>query len=290
MDQLQCGKKNDDGSLKLSETLGNNHVIVDTSTYPLVQNGERIADNIKLIEDGSSLIWTYKNSFTSDDDLRTISDKFVIVEIDGSYYVGFDYVSIDKKVTNEAEYKNVDADGYYSDWIVKVTPAKKQVWARVFAEDLGTIGDWDFNDVVFDVTKDNKVVLQAAGGTLPLYLVWKDEKKEVHEAFGVPTTTMVNTHASSNGVDGKTPVTLWSNFYEDASAIKIYVVENGEEREITAITGQPAAKFAVKEAIDWQVEGVKITGKYPNFSKYVKDTSYEAIWYLDNTWYLNGDE
>lgn len=183
----------------------------------------------------------------------------------------------------------VAANNYYTDWIVRISPATKKgttptptpevtTSVRVFAEDLGTIGDWDFNDVVFDITSDNKVILQAAGGTLPLYLEWNKERKEVHEQFKVPTTTMVNTHASSNGEDGKTPVELWSNFNEDASAIKIYVVENGEEREIEARIGQPAAKFAVRKAIDWQVEGHNIIEKYKGFADYVQKKT--EGWYL----------
>lgn len=45
-------------------------------------------------------------------------DKFVIVCIDGEYYVGFDFVS-DGQNANE----RVKADGYYNDWIVKITNA-----------------------------------------------------------------------------------------------------------------------------------------------------------------------
>ena len=62
------------------------------------------------------------------------------------------------------------------------------------AEDL-TIsgGDFDFNDVVFDAVTVNGatvVTLQAAGGTMPLYI----EDNEVHELFGVSQSTMVNTY------------------------------------------------------------------------------------------------
>lgn len=45
-------------------------------------------------------------------------DKFVIVCIDGEYYVGFDFVS-DGQNPNE----RVKANGYYNDWIIKITNA-----------------------------------------------------------------------------------------------------------------------------------------------------------------------
>ena len=68
---------------------------------------------------------------------------------------------------------------------------------RVIAEDLtwgSENGDFDFNDVVFDVKLINnntqvQITLKAAGGTLPLYVA----KQEVHDAYGVSRTTMVNT-------------------------------------------------------------------------------------------------
>lgn len=47
-------------------------------------------------------------------------DKFIIICIDGEYYVGFDFVS-DGQNANE----RVKADGYYNDWIVKITNADK---------------------------------------------------------------------------------------------------------------------------------------------------------------------
>ena len=48
-------------------------------------------------------------------------DKFVIVCIDGEYYVGFDFYSHTPWEANKNE--QVDADGYYNDWIIKITNA-----------------------------------------------------------------------------------------------------------------------------------------------------------------------
>lgn len=183
---------------------------------------------------------------------------------------------------NDSSTDMVAANNYYTDWIVRISPATKKAsevtTTRVFAEDLGTIGDFDFNDVVFDVTSDGQVILRAAGGTLPLYLTIDGTRYEVHEQFGVSTETMVNTGIGET----KDPVVLVTGYKGSAAEITISVVDETGEHEIKAITGQPAAKFAVKKAIDWSDETVNIKVKYPNFSKYVTDTSYEEKWYLDD--------
>ena len=108
------------------------------------------------------------------------------------------------------------ADGYYSDWIVTLTKAEPVNTTvadlRVMAEDLSANEegkDFDFNDVVFDVyfsetVGEAYVVVQAAGGTLPLTV----HGTEVHGLFGQPTNKMINTHAKDkglNGIDGLQP-------------------------------------------------------------------------------------
>ena len=106
-------------------------------------------------------------------------------------------------------------DGYFSDWIVTLTEAKRisgggsanTETIRVMGEDLtiNTNSDFDFNDVVFDVTwgKGNKeatIVLKAAGGELPIYIVRDDDELEIHALFananpgsGITQKTMINT-------------------------------------------------------------------------------------------------
>lgn len=144
-------------------------------------------------------------------------NDWICLEVDGSLYVGFDYKQLDNG--------KIDPDGVYNDWIIKISEAKKKIIKgniRIIAEDLSVNddSDWDFNDVVFDVKIEwNRtiIILQAAGGTIPLYI----GDKEVHELFGVPTTTMVNTG------DGPTkdPVTiiLDGNYNWNAKNIPVYV-------------------------------------------------------------------
>lgn len=185
-------------------------------------------------------------------------------------------------------------DGYYSDWIVTLTEAKRQdenqpdtrtetESLRVIAEDLsvGENTDFDFNDVVFDVvwtknytddqlTSQNvKVVLQAAGGTLPLYVAGH----EVHEEYGEDTNVMINTKAAEQGYRGndnagtrEIPLTTddWSgsDIYEIANSIDIYVIKNETECHLSAPVGGIASKIGVKTNYKWCKERQDIEDKY----------------------------
>lgn len=238
-------------------------------------NGEKLNDfnaavgDYILITNSKSTDFGYESSLNS----STKYSTYFIKKIGDYYYVGFDFEAHGVNPNEQA-----DADGYFDDRIFRLVPAVEKVATRVFAEDLGSIGDWDFNDVVFDVTVSGKVILQAAGGTLPLYLKINDTKYEVHAAFGVDTNVIVNT---INGGTTKEPKEIVTNFTGTAADIQITVVD-GSEREIRAITGQPAAKFAVNKAIPWSEEYQNIQVMYPKFKKYVSNTSYAETWYLND--------
>lgn len=92
------------------------------------------------------------------------------------YYLAFDYVPKGDSY----------GDGHFSNWIIKISPATlapdpdpvpPYPVTRVMCEDLGNSFDFDFNDVVFDVKHEGTsapytavINLQAAGGTLPIYV------------------------------------------------------------------------------------------------------------------------
>ena len=199
------------------------------------------------------------------------------------------------------------ADGYYSDWIVAITPGVLKnstqpedpgttdtwgSWVRIIAEDLSVAQrtDFDFNDVVFDVRINTaktkaQIKLKAAGGTLPLTVGWTGAvgtnylEYEVHNLYKVATNVMVNTHAK-NGVDGKDDVikTLTGTF-NTANDVKIMVQKRGEWFEITAHTGEPASKIQVKTTYQWCDERQEIDVKYPKFKDYVTNPSSTSNWY-----------
>ena len=155
-----------------------------------------------------------------------------------------------------------------------------QAKVRVIAEDLSVSDntDFDFNDVVFDVTFDypagkTTITLLAAGGTLPLYV----GGQEVHKKFGVSTKTMVNTGAGTS----KDPVSfvLDGTFERDAHNIVVQVEKEGERTTITAIRGMVASKIAVKPNYEGCKERQDIEAKYPVFGQYVKGKAEGGNWW-----------
>ena len=228
-------------------------------------------------------------------------------DVSGMYFVGFDYdANFDNgnyhmantntyMVTEVSEntpgafqvpnkndgkwYIDGAADGYYSDWIVRVCEATPKPDCRIIAEDLSVedASDFDFNDVVFDVKMNypnsgvHTIILQAAGGTLPL----KVGESEVHGLFGVSTTTMINTGA---GVS-KAPVTFtYVKHITNVNEIPVMVQKNGQWIELVAPRGKVASKICVEPRYVWCAERKDIDTVYPNFSPWVKEEN-TGLWY-----------
>lgn len=200
--------------------------------------------------------------------------EYTIQYIDGAYYVGFDFLA---DGTNENQKEA--ADGYYADWIVKVTPANYKNAKRIMAEDLGEIGDFDFNDVVFDAAMVNSevvITLQAAGGTLPLYVGSQSDENEVHNRFNVSTTTMVNTEKGKH--QEYPPVIFRLKGYFDISYIPIIIDNNGVITTLSAELGKAPGKLCIPNTTtDWSNETENIEIAYPKFKKYVGNPT--LIWW-----------
>ena len=114
---------------------------------------------------------------------------------------------------------------------------------RVIAEDLSAAesSDFDFNDVVFDVTFTSEstatITLQAAGGTYHVEV----DGIDVHQQFDVPDNQMVNTWAY--GSVNKSPVYIkLSNKYSNANDIPVVVTLPHEKRILTAEMGKAPHK------------------------------------------------
>ena len=173
----------------------------NTSGDDHVNNFNNANGSVMLMMNSSTSRFGYKSST----DNGHVFYYFRMEVINGMYYVGFDF-SAEGQNPNE----QVKRDLIYNDWIVKIVPgkgySKPNPNIRIIAEDLSAKegSDFDFNDVVFDVTftSDNTadITLIAAGGTLPLTVAGQ----EVHSKFGVNTDVMVNTGAGPT----KAPVTF----------------------------------------------------------------------------------
>lgn len=217
---------------------------------------------------------------------------YIVLEIDGSYYVGFDIVGYHPIGQDANANMDVERDWIFDDWIVKISPAMYNMdgAVRIIAEDLGDSrgSDFDYNDVVFDakVTKEwvgslnanyfvAYITLRAAGGTLPLRVAGE----EVHEKFGVDTRIMVNTGGISKpAVSYMAYLRPIGNNEWGLSAVDVVksipvtvIYTNGETINLGVETGKAPEKICVTTGFEWTEEREPIYRKYPLFSDWVSD-------------------
>lgn len=277
--------------------------------------------SIKAAAGSTALIEAKDFIFANDNDFeRTVSDN-VYFQISGSidmtgvtngsvkekrkYNNASDYIAVNGNPNNKLNSGTATGSPACGNaWSVGNTttpdPDPDTNWtfvARVFAEDLSasTGSDFDFNDVVFDVYNHNtennaKLVIRAAGGTLPLTVAGK----EVHAAFaeanpgaGINTSTMINTggYGSVNNMAcPEIPMNTKYNSMADVKGIQIAVEKTISEIasdwfDLTAEVGKPAAKFAVSEQIDWCNERQYIEDKYTGFGNWVRSGASDTRWW-----------
>ena len=242
----------------------------------------------------------------------TTDDDGNEVKIDG-WYVGFDYQTYKNKnityqYTDNGETKYgtttdwaIDPNGVYDDRIVKIVPAKKKgvveedeeiihEQGRIFCEDLGFIGDFDFNDVVFDAKvyywknagtpSHTDITLLAAGGTMKIKVAGVD----VHEAFGQPDSKMINTGDDSKCVNGLDPVPFRAETaYASLIEIPIAVQHGNAVRVLEAQPGKAPQKYVAPIGTKWADEYVNVTKVYPKFKEWVEKESVTPEWANANT-------
>ncbi|MBP3248041.1 MAG: hypothetical protein J6M36_09185 [Prevotella sp.] len=158
---------------------------------------------------------------------------------------------------------------------------------RVIAEDLSAseAGDFDFNDVVFDVVKaeGGKTTLRliCAGGVLPLRVM----DIEVHGLFGETTPNekgeyqMFNTGAGPNVDPVEFEINGEYTTPEDIKNIKIEVKKNGIWLELYATTGEAACKILVDDTFIPVAERRNIANENKKFTDYVQGTFVDEFWW-----------
>ena len=158
-------------------------------------------------------------------------------------------------------------------WVVLVAEAheveNEAPKCRVFCEDMGSIGDFDFNDVVFDAevldNGDIKCTVLAAGGTLKITI---DDQE-------VTMGKMVNTGLS----EAEPQVITIGNVngqpkYDDFNKIPVKVYPEGVEAqpyELEAPKGKAPQKICTYKGVKWPDEYVSIELAYSNFKTWVND-------------------
>lgn len=227
------------------------------------------------------------------------TDKYVFVHLEftgpesGKKYSG-DYIAFDfgfkNPWLNNGNVVERKPDGYYSNWILKISPAVKDqenedtssYTRRVMCEDLGTTDDFDFNDLVFDVSFDKvaernytaNVTVRAVGGTLPIY-IGTDMTQELHAAMGADVKQPVNVGAP-NGVETSQTVTRTISGLSapNADLVPICVVRDGNKATLLPSTRElknaAPTKICVPTTVKWMKERMDIQNNgYEKFGDYV---------------------
>ena len=158
---------------------------------------------------------------------------------------------------------------------------------RVIAEDLSASesGDFDFNDVVFDIVKaeGGKTTLRliCAGGVLPLRVMGI----EVHGLFGEITPNskgeyqMYNTGAGPNVDPVEFEIVGEYATPEQIKNINIDVSKNGTWMELKATTGHAACKILVDDTFVPVRERRNIANEYKEFTNYVQGAFVDDFWW-----------
>lgn len=288
MDWLHCGNNSNVGDHINNFNNGN----AGTKEVYEDENNKH-QDQIMYMKDYNTTCFGFHDSYGQtyyDDSYVLIPGDIIDPIVAGMYFVGFDY-KMQKDDNGKIEVK---PDGYYSDWIVRVVPglnapnAGKRVMVEdIIDENLASVktSDWDFNDAVFDVRFEGSgndryavITLHAAGGTKYLTIGGQGTNgKEVHEALGVETGTMVNT---GNGMGTTRPVAIFRIHVADnvsnANDIPVYV----GSQVLEAKQGKATQKLCVPTYVRWMKERMQFKNTYDKFGSYVGKGTPEE-WYKD---------
>ena len=164
---------------------------------------------------------------------------------------------------------------------------------RVIAEDLSAAeaGDFDFNDVVFDVVKAESGVttlkLICAGGVLPLRVRGANQAEgtEIHSLFGETTPNEKGEYKMYNtGLSPKMPEVEFTveGTYTTPGQIKNIIIEvqkDGVWMPLNATTGEPACKILVDDTFTPVPERKNIANEYKKFTNYVQGSFVNDFWW-----------
>ena len=202
----------------------------------------------------------------------------------------------------------VPANEIYTDWIVRLVEAQpknddltKEI--RIVAEDLSASGasDFDFNDVVLDVTFGNpaKVMLVAAGGTLQLKVGSTNGAGgvEVHEALlgaeNAKKNEKIYKMVSPGGDVWPVEAVDITSYLSDTNIpdaaaanekIRIEVYKQGASKEyswnlLTAPRQEPASKLAVGKSFTILRERQSIKNEFEFFLDWATDANFTSKWW-----------
>ena len=233
-----------------------------------------------LMFNSSTSEWSFKTSQSSGE---RIYGHWRMEKINGNYYVGLDHEAWRQAPANANEEDK--RDFIYNDWIIKIVPGNGDTPDRVkeegliICEDLGNIGDFDFNDVVFYAkiyeSGKTEITLYAAGGQLDISVAGVD----VGEVMG----KMVNTGLKSVPSYFFVAENTYSSLIDIPVIVsKVDEAGNVTSYELTAIMGKAPQKICVPLGFKWCKEYKSLSDAYSGFKDWTTGSA--------STWTGNYDE
>ena len=232
-------------------------------------------------------------------------------EYDG-YYLGFDY----SFYKNNAGVQELLQDGYYSNWIFKLSEAvgssNSTLTRRIMCEDLGNTYDFDFDDVVFDVRYNldrtqtytpgtdvtATITLQAAAGTMPIYvgvdptkMTSGYEKYEAHRLLGQGDDYTRQVNAGTDyaiAPAANYQLTFTSTNPADIPVVvyntvldKYVNINHSAKTEYKKDKDDYAPQmFGVPTSVLWMQENELIEKSYDKFKDWAQNENDNSEWYL----------
>lgn len=165
-------------------------------------------------------------------------------------------------------------------------PEETPMTWTVACEDLGSTGDYDFNDIVFGVTHVSGETTAtftpyAAGGTLAATIGYGTvEIGEIHALLGSSsTTTMINTNSKGKVGESKV-VNVNSDFAMSLGMGDVYLKIDGDNVRIDAPgRGEVPQMICVPGAWAWPTERTNIVSAYPDFGEWGANYNTHADWW-----------
>lgn len=240
-------------------------------------NGGKYDNNAEqgcmLLFNSSTSQWSFK---TSQSGGERIYDHWRMEKIDGSYYVGLDHEAWRQAPANANEEDK--RDYVYNDWIIKIVPGngvtppidRVKEEGMIICEDLGTIGDFDFNDVVFyaKVWESGKADIEilAAGGTLDIEVAGV----KIGDVMG----KMVNTSLKSVPTYSFTAANTYNSLIEIPIVVsKTDAAGNVTSYELSAQMGKAPQKICVPKGFRWCKEYKSLAEAYTGFKDWTSGKS-----------------
>ena len=220
-------------------------------------------------------------------------NKYILTYLKGDGYEGW-YLGMDIEGFGNNDNEKVKANGICNDWIIKLTIPMSKINtgkpARIMCEDLGGVYDYDFNDIVIDVTPKKDLLgpylnieVKALGGTLPIYVAYNgtalwgtDDLHKKYNAVGKPVNVSKNNidNAANGAVTSNIKLerqiyskTWLLNDYTnylgllladelDYNLIQIFIKPSAEAQwiQLANFAGKTPLKICVPQTVKWTIE------------------------------------